>query len=137
MADSLTKEERSKNMSSIKGKDTKPEMTVRKFLYNQGIRYRLHSKELPGKPDIVMRKRKTVIFVNGCYWHRHRNCKFAYTPKSNIRFWETKFNENIERDLKNYKTLKSKGWNVIVIWECKIKNNTYQEELIKQLRGWG
>lgn len=127
MADSLTKEQRSQNMASIKGKDTKPEMIVRKHLHHLGYRYSLHRKDLPGKPDIVLTKWKTLIFVNGCYWHRHKGCKFAYNPKSNIEFWEKKFKGNVERDKKNFKTLSKLGWKVLIVWECEVKNNTFTE----------
>jgi DNA mismatch endonuclease, patch repair protein len=135
MADRLTKKQRSKNMASIKGKDTKPEMAVRKFLYAQGLRYRLHQKDLPGKPDIVIRRKNTAIFINGCYWHRHKGCKFTYNPKSNIDFWNEKFKSNVERDNNSYKALIDSGWKVIIVWECDIKNNKYQEDLIGKLKG--
>lgn len=120
-------------MAAIKSKDTKPEIKVRKFLHGLGYRYRLHDRDLPGKPDIVMKKYKTVIFVNGCYWHRHPGCKFAYHPQSNIEFWGLKFQQNIDRDRKNYANLEEKGWHVIIIWECDIKNNSYEKKLLKQL----
>ena len=133
MADSLTPKQRSRNMAAIKSKDTKPEIKVRKFLHGLGYRYRLHDRDLPGKPDIVMKKYKTVIFVNGCYWHRHPGCKFAYQPQSNIEFWGLKFQQNIDRDRRNYTNLEEKGWHVIIIWECAIKNNSYEKKLLKQL----
>lgn len=109
-------------MSRIKGKDTKPEIVVRALLHKMGYRFRLHRKDLPGKPDIILPKYKKIIFVHGCFWHRHKNCKFAYTPKSRVEFWENKFSRTIERDKLHQIQLKKKGWDVHVIWECEIKN---------------
>lgn len=122
-------EERSRNMASIKGKNTRPEMAVRRYLHKTGFRYRLHKKDLPGKPDIVLKKYNTVLFVNGCFWHRHKDCRYTYTPKSNLDFWKNKFDKNIENDLKKQDHLKKLGWNVVVIWECEIKNHSWQEWL--------
>lgn len=110
-------------MSKIQGKDTKIEVKVRKYLFSKGFRYRKNVKELPGKPDIVLPKYKTVIFVHGCFWHRHGNCKNATTPKSRTEFWEDKFSRNIENDKKNVAALKNDGWNVILVWECEIEND--------------
>lgn len=135
MADRLTKEKRSQNMAAIKGRDTKPELLVRKFLHRKGYRYSLHRKDLSGKPDIVLRKHRAVVFVNGCYWHRHAGCKFLYKPKSNIDFWMEKFANNVKRDKRNYKDLEQKGWHVIIIWECELKSNEYQEKLLGLLKG--
>ena len=115
-------EQRSRNMSAIKSKNTKPEIKVRKVLHSMGYRFRLHSKDLPGSPDIVLPKYKTVIFVHGCFWHRHENCKYASTPKTRQEFWNKKFNENILRDKKNLEILSSLGWKIIIIWECEIRN---------------
>ncbi|HAT1597530.1 TPA: DNA mismatch endonuclease Vsr [Legionella pneumophila] len=129
MPDSLTPEERSRNMAAIKGKNTRPEMAVRQYLHKEGFRYRLHKKDLPGKPDIVLKKYNTVLFINGCFWHRHKDCRYAYTPKSNLKFWQNKFDKNVENDLKKQDHLKTLGWNVIVIWECEIKNKNWQERL--------
>ncbi len=109
-------------MSAVKGKDTKPEILVRKWLHAAGYRFRLHVKDLPGKPDIVLPKYKTVIFVNGCFWHQHAGCKHASIPTSNIDFWVKKLTSNIERDKKNYQELKKAGWTVTVIWECEVKS---------------
>jgi len=120
MVDTLSKEERSKNMSLIKGKDTKPELVVRSYLHKQGLRYSLHRKDLPGKPDIVLNKYRAVVFVNGCYWHRHEGCKYSYSPKSNRRFWADKFAQNVKRDQRNHVKLKKLGWRVFVIWECEV-----------------
>ena len=115
-------DQRSRNMSAIKSKNTKPEIAVRKMLHALGYRFRLHRKDLPGSPDIVLPKYKTVIFVHGCFWHRHENCKYASTPKTRKEFWENKFNENMKRDKNNFKELKKLNWNLLVIWECETKN---------------
>ncbi|WP_090699177.1 very short patch repair endonuclease [Nitrosomonas aestuarii] len=121
MTDILSKEKRSWNMSLIKGKDTKPEIILRSMLHRSGFRFRLHDKKLPGKPDIVLPRYNTVIFINGCFWHRHENCKYAYTPKSRQDFWNKKFQATLLRDTKKEKQLKDAGWNVVTIWECEIK----------------
>ena len=118
-------EQRSRNMSAIKSKNTKPEIKVRKVLHSMGYRFRLHSKDLPGSPDIVLPKYKTVIFVHGCFWHRHQNCKYASTPKTRQEFWNKKFNENINRDKINQENLSSKGWKIIIVWECEIKDQDF------------
>ena len=118
-------EQRSRNMSAIKSKNTKPEITVRKLLHSMGYRFRLHKKDLPGSPDIVLPKYKTVIFVHGCFWHRHENCKYASTPKTRQEFWEAKFRENINRDKLNQENLSSKGWKIIIVWECEIKDKDF------------
>ena len=118
-------EQRSRNMSAIKSKNTKPEIKVRKVLHSMGYRFRLHSKNLPGSPDIVLPKYKTVIFVHGCFWHRHQNCKYASTPKTRQEFWNKKFNENINRDKINQENLSSKGWKIIIVWECEINDKDF------------
>ena len=118
-------EQRSRNMSAIKSKNTKPEIKVRKVLHSMGYRFRLHRKDLPGSPDIVLPKYKTVIFVHGCFWHRHKNCKYASTPKTRQEFWEAKFRENINRDKLNQENLSSKGWKIIVVWECEINDKDF------------
>ena len=115
-------EQRSRNMSAIKSKNTKPEIKVRKVLHSMGYRFRLHSKDLPGSPDIVLPKYKTVIFVHGCFWHRHKNCKYASTPKTRQEFWNKKFKTNIERDLEIQDKIKNLNWRSVVIWECETKN---------------
>lgn len=120
--DILTKEKRSWNMSKIKGKNTKPEITVRSILHKAGYRFRVHVNKLLGKPDIVLSKYRSVIFVHGCFWHRHRRCKFAYSPKTKQQFWMNKFKENINRHKKVTRELKKLGWRVIVIWECEASN---------------
>ena len=134
MADILSKERRSENMAAVKHKDTKPEIIVRKFLHNQGFRFRLHRKDLAGCPDIVMKKWNAAVFVNGCFWHRHPHCKLAYAPKSNLDFWCKKFDATVQRDTNNYQTLIDQGWNVIIVWECDIRNNSFQKKLIREVR---
>ncbi|MCX5807225.1 MAG: very short patch repair endonuclease [Proteobacteria bacterium] len=123
MVDSLTREKRSWNMSRIKSGDTKPEKVVRSLLHLMGYRYRLHCKDLPGKPDIMLPKYKTVIFVHGCFWHRHSGCKNATTPKTNTEFWEKKFFGNIVRDRQKQSDLELLGWNVIIVWECETEKS--------------
>jgi len=125
-------EQRSRNMSAIKSKNTKPEIAVRKLLHSMGYRFRLHRKDLPGSPDIVLPKYKTIIFVHGCFWHRHENCKYATTPKTRKEFWENKFNANKIRDQKKLKEIKNLGWKFIIIWECEARNIQSIEEKIKR-----
>ena len=136
MTDIKSKEERSKNMSAIKGKNTKPEILVRKYLFKQGFRYRVNVSTMAGKPDIVLSKYKTVIFVNGCFWHLHKDCKYFVWPKQNADFWQKKINGNVERDNRNYKTLKENGWKVIVIWECQLKKEKEEtlNALVKEIK---
>ena len=128
--DQISPEHRSWNMSRIKSKNTKPELLVRSWLHRHGFRFRLHVKDLPGTPDIVLPRYRTVIEVRGCYWHRHPGCRFAYTPKSNLDFWDRKFVENVNRDTKNDYELKKMGWQVIVIWECEVKPLLFSESLL-------
>ena len=124
-------EQRSRNMSAIKSKNTKPEIKVRKVLHSMGYRFRLHSKDLPGSPDIVLPKYKTVIFVHGCFWHRHENCKYASHPKTRKEFWENKFKANVKRDKEIQEKIKNIGWQSVVIWECETKNiDDLKEKLI-------
>lgn len=122
MADVHSPEKRSYNMSRIHAKGAKPEETVRKYLFSKGFRYRKNAPLLPGKPDIVLPKYKTVVFVNGCFWHRHEGCKYFVWPKNNAEFWRKKIMSNVERDNRNYSELKEKGWSVVVIWECELKD---------------
>ena len=136
MVDTISEERRSWNMSRIKGKDTKPELIVRSLLHKMGYRFRLHRKDLPGNPDIVLPKHKTIIFVHGCYWHRHEGCKKTTTPKSSIKgvkFWKDKFAGNVERDKKNHKQLKALGWKVHVIWECEANKSSLLKDKIRLL----
>ena len=116
--DTLTPEQRHKNMQRIRSKDTKPEVLVRKFLFSQGFRYRKNDRRLPGHPDIVLPKYHTVVFVHGCFWHRHPDCSKASTPTNNREFWQQKFDKNVERDFREQEKLKEMGWQVIVVWEC-------------------
>lgn len=129
MADVHEPEIRSYNMSRIKGKDTKPEMLVRKFVFSNGLRYRLHDKKLPGKPDLVLTKYRTVIFVHGCFWHGHKGCKYYVIPKTRTKWWKEKIEKNIERDIIAEKQLRSDGWKVIVVWECELKPENREKRL--------
>jgi DNA mismatch endonuclease, patch repair protein len=131
MADNLTRDKRSWNMSRIRSTDTKPEIIVRSLLHHSGYRFSLKLKNLPGKPDIVMPKYKLVIFIHGCYWHRHKGCKNATTPHTRRNWWENKFQENIVRDKRTKKELIKKGWKVIVIWECQVYGQT--EKVLKRI----
>lgn len=131
MADTISREKRSWNMSHIGGKDTKIEVSVRRYLFEQGFRYRKNVKDLPGKPDIVLPRYKTVIFVHGCYWHRHQGCKNCSTPSTNGDFWLKKFQTNVDNDRKHKEQLESDGWNVLVLWECEIEQNF--EELMQEV----
>lgn len=135
MSDRLTKEHRSWNMSRIKGKDTGIEVAVRKRLFSLGYRYRKNDKRLPGKPDIVFPKYKTVVFVHGCFWHMHSDCKIARIPKSNTNFWIEKLNNNVEKDRKNRDKLEEMGWKVITVWECEIEKdiNAVTQRIIREL----
>jgi DNA mismatch endonuclease (patch repair protein) len=130
MVDSLSRKHRSWNMSRIRSRDTGPELLVRSALHRAGYRFRLHSKVLPGRPDIVLPKYHTVVFVHGCFWHRHKGCRFAYTPKSRVAFWNEKFRSNIERDRRNSKALRKLGWRVLTVWECQA---TSPERLLSKL----
>lgn len=135
--DNRTAEERSRNMSAIRSKDTKPEMLVRKFLHAQGFRYRLHWRDLPGTPDIVLPKYRTVVFVHGCFWHRHKGCPKASMPASNREYWQAKFAANVERDEKAREALEAAGWRVFVIWECELRpasRNTVLQALADKIR---
>ena len=129
-------EQRSFNMSQIKGKNTKPEMMVRQWLWQNGYRYRLHRKDLPGKPDIVFAGLRKIIFVNGCFWHKH-NCSYFKWPKSNTEFWREKIESNVRRDADNYISLTSTGWDYMVLWECEIKEKNSEPlwERIKSFLG--
>lgn len=129
MADVHSKETRSYNMSRIRSKNTKPKILVRKFLHAEGFRYRLHAKNLPGKPDIVLPKYKTVIFVQGCFWHGHANCKYFVIPKTRTEWWVSKIDRNIFNDSKSKKVLSIQGWKVIDIWECELKNSEIEDTL--------
>jgi DNA mismatch endonuclease (patch repair protein) len=134
MADVHTKAQRSYNMSRIRSTNTKPEMLVRKFLHAQGFRYRLHDKKLPGKPDIVLPKYKTVIFVHGCFWHGHEGCKYYVVPKTRAEWWLDKINTNKTNDSKALKALKKDGWKLVEIWECDLKASKMEKRMMKLLQ---
>lgn len=137
MADVHTPEQRSRNMSAIRSKDTKPEEIVRKYLFAQGFRYRKNDTRLPGKPDIVLPRYKTVIFVNGCFWHAHEGCRYFVWPKNNEDFWKKKISGNVLRDSTNYEKLRQLGWRILIVWECELKKASRQktlEQLVITLR---
>ena len=130
MADNHSKEVRSKNMSYIRSTNTKPEEIVRKYLFSKGLRYRKNDKRYPGRPDIVLPKYKTCVFVNGCFWHQHPGCRYAVLPASNQDYWFPKLKRNIERDTENSRLLEESGWHVITIWECELKKPARDSTLI-------
>lgn len=136
--DFVTPEKRSNIMRSIKSRDSKPEIILRKFLFSKGYRYRKNYRKLPGKPDLVFVSKKIAIFVNGCFWHQHENCKIANKPRSNTTFWVEKFKKNLERDKRNLQELKDIGWNPIVIWECEIldtnRNSKDLNSIVKRMK---
>ena len=135
MTDVHTKKQRSKNMAAIISKNTKPEITVRKTMYKIELRYRLHRKDLPGKPDIVLGPVKLALFVNGCFWHRHVNCKYAYNPKTRKNFWNKKFTDTIKRDIKNNIELEKLGWKSVVIWECETQDqDSLRDQILKIIK---
>ena len=120
--DIVSPEKRSQMMAGIKGKNTRPEMLVRRLVHGMGYRYRLHRNDLPGSPDLVFPRLRKVIFLHGCFWHRHHGCRFAYTPKSNIQFWLQKLESNTQRDARALKSLDGPGWDVLVVWECEVSD---------------
>ncbi|BCN38415.1 very short patch repair endonuclease [Alicycliphilus denitrificans] len=122
LMDIVSPEKRSRMMAGIKGKNTKPELVVRKLVHGMGLRYRLHRKDLPGSPDLVFSRLKKVIFVHGCFWHRHPGCRFAYTPKSNTPFWLEKLEGNMRRDTLTLAALDALGWQVLIVWECEVSD---------------
>ncbi|MFQ6791628.1 MAG: very short patch repair endonuclease [Thomasclavelia sp.] len=136
MTDIMNKQQRSRNMSHIKSKDTSIELMVRKYLYHHGFRYRKNVKELPGTPDLVILKYRTVIFINGCFWHHHYNCRYATLPKTRKDYWLNKINRNVENDIKHYQELKQMDYKVIVVWECEIKEcfEYRMKELIQEIK---
>jgi len=129
--DKFSKEKRSQVMSSIRKIDTKPELITRKFLFSKGLRYRIHNKKLIGNPDIVLPKYKAVVFVNGCFWHAHVNCRLNRQPKSNTEYWGPKIARNVERDKRNELELKNAGWNVLTVWECELTPVKREETLTR------
>jgi DNA mismatch endonuclease (patch repair protein) len=122
LVDTISREYRSEIMSRVRAKDTKPEMVVRRMLHAAGYRYRLHDKDLPGKPDLVFPARRKVVFINGCFWHRHRGCAHARLPKSRTEFWTEKLERNRERDERNVEVLRELGWEVLTVWECEVRD---------------
>lgn len=134
--DELSKEKRSWNMSRVKSKDTKIEVQVRKYIFSKGFRYRKNDKRFPGKPDIVLPKYKTVIFVNGCFWHRHPDCRYAHLPKSNLDYWEKKLERNAKNDALHIQQIESAGWEAVTLWECRLKQDFEgtMAEVIKSLQ---
>jgi DNA mismatch endonuclease (patch repair protein) len=135
MVDVVDKTTRSRMMAGIRGKDTKPELALRRALHRLGLRYRLHATGLPGRPDILLPRHRAVIEVHGCFWHRHENCSFCTTPASNKRFWRTKFDETIKRDKRNLAALQKLGWRVVVVWECSVKEQG-AEVVAGRIAGW-
>lgn len=133
MADVMTPEQRSRCMAAVKGKDTKPEMIVRKYLFSRGMRFRVQVRKLPGNPDIVLPKYKTVILVNGCFWHGHEDCKYFRLPKSNVEFWKEKIERNIERDRESMQALLDLGWKIIRVWECELRNKANRENTLNKI----
>ncbi|NHR08841.1 DNA mismatch endonuclease Vsr [Chromobacterium haemolyticum] len=129
--DTLTPEERSQRMARVRSVDTKPEMFVRKLIHGMGYRYRLHCRDLPGKPDLVFRSRKAIIFVHGCFWHRHEMCSLARMPKSRVEFWSAKLEGNRLRDALKIAALQASGWRILIVWECQLK---LKEQLAERLR---
>ena len=134
MVDHLSKKKRSWNMSRIRFKDTKPEITVRKFLCEKGFRYRLHTKSLPGKPDISNKSKRIAIFVNGCFWHQHPGCNRSTSPKSNIKYWTKKLDRNVELQKENLNLLSEMGYRTFVLWECEVSNLRKLNMLIKFIK---
>ena len=133
MTDTLTPERRSWNMSRIRGTDTQPELAVRRLLHRMGYRFRLHRGDLPGRPDIVLPRHSLVIFVHGCFWHRHKGCRDATTPKTRVDFWQNKFDENIGRDRRNRRALKKLDWQIGCIWECETKNGEILQRRLEMI----
>lgn len=133
MTDVMTREQRSRCMAAIHGRDTKPEMTVRRFLFAKGLRYRVSNRKLPGSPDIVLKKYRTVVFIDGCFWHGHEGCKYYRLPKSNTDFWRHKIAMNIARDYANNVDLRLAGWRVIRVWECEIRAKANRQASLEKL----
>jgi DNA mismatch endonuclease (patch repair protein) len=134
MADFVTPDKRSKIMRGVKQKDTRPEITVRKALHAAGFRFRLHARNLPGKPDIVLPKFNTVVFVHGCFWHQHAGCKDGRVPASRVEYWEPKLRRNQERDQEKARELEAAGWNVVTVWECEAKDPATLERAFARIR---
>ena len=131
MTDIVNKKRRSEIMKAVKSRDTSPEILVRRFLFHEGFRFRLNDITLPGKPDIKLTKHNCLVFVNGCFWHGHKNCSIYVMPKTNSKFWDDKINKNVKRDSRNIRILKKMGWRVLVVWECDLKGRKAQKTLKK------
>ena len=131
--DHVLPEKRSRNMAAIQSTNTKPELAVRRLVHGMGYRYRLHAKELPGKPDIVFPSRKKIVFVHVCFWHHHQGCRYATSPKTRMNFWNEKFAQNVARDRRNRLALKKAGWTVMIVWQCELKNS---EKLARRIDGF-
>jgi DNA mismatch endonuclease, patch repair protein len=132
LMDVVSSDKRSAMMTNIKSRNTRPELAVRRDAHRLGLRFRLHRRDLPGYPDIVFPGKRTVVFVHGCYWHRHTGCKFAFIPKSNVEFWQKKFQNNVARDLRVRQELEDRGWKVITIWECETKDQKMVVDVLTQ-----
>jgi len=135
LADIFSKKKRSEIMSNISGKETKPEILVRKFLFSKGFRFRKNDSRYLGEPDIVLPKYKTVVFIHGCFWHGHKGCKRSKLPETNVYFWKNKVSANIERDKKNRSELEKQGWVVLTIWQCKLRNEKLRNQTLNKLIG--
>ncbi len=136
MTDIVDKKTRSRMMSGIRGKNTRPEMVLRRALHARGLRYRIHVREIPGRPDIVLPKYRAVVFVQGCFWHRHKGCRFATTPATRTDFWQAKFAANVERDRAAREALSSLGWRVAIVWECALRKSDQAEAAADQVHDW-
>ena len=137
MTDIVNSQRRSEMMSRIRGRDTAPELAVRRIAHKLGLRFRLHRKDLPGRPDLIFPKHRLAVFVHGCFWHRHDGCRYAYTPKSRTAFWTHKFTDNIARDRRNEKTLLDLGWRVLIIWECETRDAENIRQKLREFIGQG
>ena len=135
MADIVDKATRSRMMAGIRGRDTKPELRVRHFLHRRGLRFRLHRADLPGRPDLVFPKYRTVVFVHGCFWHQHPGCRYAYMPRANRKFWQAKLGGNAERDRRQAEELRRSGWRVLTVWECEVADPITLRGLASAIRG--
>ena len=134
MSDIVDRERRRQLMARIRGRDTGPELAVRRVAHRMGLRFRLHSKNLPGRPDLVFPKFRSVVFVHGCFWHQHDGCRLARIPKSRVEYWTQKFRRNVTRDRRNEEALQTLGWRVIVIWECEVRNEKRLEQRLASVR---
>lgn len=135
MADRLSPEARSRLMAAVKGRNTGPEMIVRRLAHSLGYRFRLHRRDLPGSPDLVFPGRRKIVFVHGCFWHRHQGCRQASTPSSRVEFWKDKFRRNVERDTAVERALRAAGWDVLIIWQCETRDRTKLAELLSSFLG--